>query len=245
MKIFEIIEPEDKITPVNTKWDIDRLERNRDKLIISKPEAGADSLGYKTKDPFLYGKKSHVPVNLEADGFYQYVQSIKPIIKENPYAPRIYVTNILVDKNGMGRPKYTMEKLTSGQSLSKEIIHAMGTRTFQSEDWYKATGESISIEQLTSEDLWKILCKTIEIYLNSYPAKPSTLSTLYPIAIDDKLKELLHIIKMVVIKNEYIIIDYIHANNVMARGYGSGFQVVLTDPLISKYDVPAKPIDRS
>jgi hypothetical protein len=174
----------------------------------------------------MYGKQAHMPSNLLYDGYYQYVQAIKPIMDSNPYVPRVYSIKLQRDQQGYVRPIYKMEKLVPGNSLNKKILYGIGVRLFGNEEWFKAIS-SEEFEELESYDLWKYTAQIISNGIQAYPGKPKMLSV--PIQFDEQLLEVMKLIKMITIKNDNIELD-LHSGNIMVRP-GPIPQLVITDPL--------------
>jgi hypothetical protein len=230
MRIDEIIQPRERTQNVPFTWDDEKLKQKHNKALgfgskyNPSPSAGFYSQGYDVRDPFMYGKVSHLPTELEQDGFYQYTQLIKPIMDSNPYVPRIYSIKLIKDKNGRIRPDYRMEKLVHGQTLSKEIIHAMGTRTLGTEEWYK-----YEYDETDALDLWRELCKSITLVISAWPRK---LISNISLEIDPLLIQVAKLIKMAEIKNKYLEID-LHQNNYMVRP-GTVPHIVISDPLATE-----------
>jgi len=225
MRIDEIIQSKEKTSDVPQNWNLEQLKR--DQLAAqNKKNAGWSSQGYTVDDPFLYGKRSHMPTNLSDDGFYQFIQAIKPIMDSNPYVPRVYSIKLLRDRAGNVRPDYRMEKLVHGQTLNKKIIYAMGVKTFGNENWWQATGLNAPYEDLDNIDLWKKLVKLVELSIHAYPKRIPM--TTVELNLDPLLIELGKILKMTTIRNN-VEID-LHMNNIMVR-MGTIPQLVLSDPL--------------
>lgn len=229
MRIDEIIQPRERTQNLPYTWDDEKLRQKHNAALgfglnyNPNPSAGFYSQGYDVRDPFMYGKVSHRPTELEHDGFYQYAQLIKPIMDSNPYVPRIYSIKLIKDKTGRIRPDYRMEKLVHGQTLSKDIIHAMGTRTLGNEEWYTNTA------YIDATDLWRVLCKEIAIVIDGWPKLPKTTKSL---EIDPLLLQVAKLIKMAEIKNPKLEID-LHTNNFMARP-GPVPHIVISDPLATE-----------
>jgi hypothetical protein len=175
----------------------------------------------------MYGKQAHMPSNLLYDGYYQYVQAIKPIMDSNPYVPRVYSIKLQRDQQGYVRPIYKMEKLVPGNSLNKKILYGIGVRLFGNEEWFKAYNSNEEFEELESYDLWKYTAEIISNGIQAYPGKPKMLSV--PIQYDEQLLEVIKLIKMITIKNDNIELD-LHSGNIMVRP-GPIPQLVITDPL--------------
>lgn len=227
MRIDEIIQSKEKISQIPTNWNLDLLKKRQTDAISSRsPSIGYYSRGFATNDPFMYGKKSHMPSDLINDGYYQYVKALKPIMDSNPYAPRVYLINLQKDQQGYIRPIYQIEKLVHGQTLSKKVIYAMGVKTFGSEQWVEEFAVRSSLRTMDNIDLWKALCKGIELVIYAWPGR---LFTQLPIDIDPALKEMAKLIKMTNIKNSNLEI-VLHFNNIMVRP-GPVPHVVISDPL--------------
>ena len=233
MRIDEIIQPNERTQDFPDTWNPEFLKRRQRSALgmgsafNPDPAAGFYSQGYEVEDPFMYGKMAHMPTNLEQDGFYQYAQLIKPIMDSNPYVPRIYDIKLIRDRSGQIRPDYRIEKLVHGQTLSKEIIHAMGTRTLGNEEWYK--NSYIEYENLDATDLWQELCKAIAMIIDGWPKLPKTSISL---EIDPLLIQVAKLIKMAEIRNPKLEID-LHANNFMVRS-GPVPHIVISDPLATE-----------
>jgi hypothetical protein len=232
MRIDEIITPVEKTKQVPQSWDLNAMRSQRSDAINTwppKPETGYYSQGYQTQDPFLYGKKAHVPTNLNDDPYYQYVNAIKPLMDSNPYVPRVYVVKLYRDQQGYIKPDYTMEKLVKGHTLPKELIYGMGVRMFGSEDWFNIN-DRMTIRYLDNTDLWKRLAKVIDMSIETYPA--NSFSNLSFKNFDPNLLQLIALIKRLIIRVPHTESD-VHANNIMVR-MGTTPQVVLSDPISSE-----------
>ena len=225
MRIDEIITPQEKVTQTPKTWAMSDLRQLRSAALNTKT-SGYFSKGFETDDPFMYGKQAHMPSNLLYDGYYQYVQAIKPIMDSNPYVPRVYSIKLQRDQQGYVRPIYKMEKLVPGNSLNKKILYGIGVRLFGNEEWFKAIS-SEEFEELESYDLWKYTAEIISNGIQAYPGKPKMLSV--PIQFDEQLLEVMKLIKMITIKNDNIELD-LHSGNIMVRP-GPIPQLVITDPL--------------
>jgi hypothetical protein len=246
MRIDEIISTKEKNIEIPQTWDLEAMKAKRSDAINAwppNPEAGYYSQGYQTKDPFLYGKKAHVPTNLDYDPYYQYVKAIEPIMDSNPYVPRVYVVKLYRDQQGYIKPDYTMEKLVKGQTLPKKLIYGMGVRMFGSENWFDIHDKmmagfvdpvmmstSMKYEDLDSTDLWKKLAKVIDMSIETYPA--NSFSNLSFKNFDPNLLQLIALIKRLIIRVPHTESD-VHANNIMVR-MGTTPQVVLSDPISSE-----------
>ena len=232
MRIDEIITPVEKTKQVPQSWDLDAMRSQRSDTINTwppDPTAGYYSQGYQTQDPFLYGKKAHMPTNLNDDPYYQYVNAIKPLMDSNPYVPRVYVVKLYRDQQGYIKPDYTMEKLVKGQTLPKKLIYGMGVRMFGSEDWFNIN-DRMTIGYLDNTDLWKRLAKVIDMSIETYPA--NSFSNLSFKNFDPNLLQLIALIKRLIIRVPNTESD-VHANNIMVR-MGTTPQVVLSDPISSE-----------
>lgn len=227
MRIDEIITPQEKVTQTPKTWAMSDLRQLRSAALNTKT-SGYFSKGFETDDPFMYGKQAHMPSNLLYDGYYQYVQAIKPIMDSNPYVPRVYSIKLQRDQQGYVRPIYKMEKLVPGTSMNKHVLNAMGVRMFGTEEWYKALYRYATIENLDSYELWKYTAEIISNGINAYPGKPQLLSE-PSIQFDDELLQAIKLIKMIIIKNDNIELD-LHSGNIMVRP-GPIPQLVITDPL--------------
>lgn len=231
MRIDEIIQPRERTQNVPFTWNDEVLKKKHNAALgfgskyNPSPSAGFYSQGYNVRDPFMYGKVSHLPTELEHDGFYQYAQLIKPIMDSNPYVPRIYSIKLIKDKTGRIRPDYRMEKLVHGQTLSKEIIHAMGTRILGTEEWYTNYAYT-EYENLDATDLWQELCKAIAMIIDGWPKLPKSLE------IDPLLLQAAKLIKMAEIQSSKLEID-LHSNNFMVRP-GPVPHIVISDPLATR-----------
>lgn len=228
MRIDEIITPQEKVTQTPKTWAMSDLRQLRSAALNTKT-SGYFSKGFETDDPFMYGKQAHMPSNLLYDGYYQYVQAIKPIMDSNPYVPRIYSIKLQRDQQGYVRPIYKMEKLVPGNSLNKKILYGIGVRLFGNEEWFKAYNSNEEFEELESYDLWKYTAEIISNGIQAYPGKPKMLSKFVPIQFDEQLSEVMKLIKMITIKNDNIELD-LHSGNIMVRP-GTIPQLVITDPL--------------
>lgn len=228
MRINEIIQSRERTAELPITWDKKELIRkHEDALNTNNKSAGYYSQGYEVKDPFMYGKVAHLPTNLQMDGFYQYVQAIKPIMDSNPYVPRIYSIKLMKDRNEQIRPDYRMEKLVHGQTLNKEIIYAIGVRTLGNEEWHKCYLMGLKyLEEMDNIDVWKYLCYIVREIVNAWPLVPQTR---VPLEIDPALTQVSKLIKMILIKTPSTNID-LHANNFMVRP-GSVPHLVISDPL--------------
>lgn len=225
MRIDEIIQSKEKTSDVPQKWDLEQLKQ--DQLAAQdKKNAGWSSQGYTVDDPFLYGKRSHMPANLSNDGFYQFIQAVKPIMDSNPYVPRVYSIKLLRDRAGNVRPDYRMEKLVHGQTINKKTIHAMGLRAFGDDNWWRTIGANMHYEDLDNIDLWRKLVKLVEFSIHSYPKQFPTTSI--ELNLDPLLMEVIKIVKMAIIRNNFRL--DLHINNVMVRP-GPIPQFVISDPL--------------
>jgi hypothetical protein len=226
MRINEIITPQEKVTQTPKSWAMSDLRQLRSAALNTKT-SGYFSKGFETDDPFMYGKQAHMPSNLLYDGYYQYVQAIKPIMDSNPYVPRVYSIKLQRDQQGYVRPIYKMEKLVPGNSLNKKILYGIGVRLFGNEEWFKAYNSNEEFEELESYDLWKYTAEIISNGIQAYPGKPKMLSV--SIQFDEQLLEVMKLIKMITIKNDNIELD-LHSGNIMVRP-GPIPQLVITDPL--------------
>jgi hypothetical protein len=229
MRIDEIISTKEKNIEIPQTWDLAAMRSQRSDAINAwppNPEAGYYSQGYQTKDPFLYGKKAHVPTNLDYDPYYQYVKAIEPIMDSNPYVPRVYDVKLYRDQQGYIKPDYTMEKLVDGETLPKKLIYSMGVRMFGSDDWFNIN-DRMTIRYLDNTDLWKRLAKIINMSIETYPA--NSFSNLSFKNFDPNLLQLIALIKRLIIRVPHTESD-VHANNIMVR-MGKTPQLVLTDPI--------------
>ena len=226
MRIDEIITPQEKITQTPKTWAMSDLRQQRS-AALNKGSGGYFSKGFETDDPFMYGKKAHMPSNLDYDGYYQYVQAIKPYMDSNPYLPRVYSIKLQRDQQGLVRPIYNIEKLVPGTSVNKRVLNAMGVRMFGNEEWYKALYSQTELENVDSYELWRFTAEIISNAINAYPGKPKMLYV--PIHFDDELLQAIKLIKMITIKNDNIELD-LHSGNIMVRP-GPIPQLVITDPL--------------
>jgi hypothetical protein len=232
MRIDEIISTKEKNIEIPQTWDLAAMRSQRSDAINAwppNPEAGYYSQGYQTKDPFLYGKKAHVPTNLDYDPYYQYVKAIEPIMDSNPYVPRVYDVKLYRDQQGYIKPDYTMEKLVDGETLPKKLIYSMGVRMFGSDDWFNIN-DRMTIRYLDNTDLWKRLAKIINMSIETYPA--NSFSNLSFKNFDPNLLQLIALIKRLIIRVPHTESD-VHANNIMVR-MGTTPQVVLSDPISSE-----------
>jgi hypothetical protein len=231
MRIDEIISTKEKNIEIPQTWDLEAMKAKRSDAINAwppNPEAGYYSQGYQTKDPFLYGKKAHVPTNLDYDPYYQYVKAIEPIMDSNPYVPRVYDVKLYRDQQGYIKPDYTMEKLVDGETLPKKLIYSMGVRMFGSDDWFKIHDRKIiNYEDFDNTDLWKRLAKIINMSIETYPA--NSFSNLSFKNFDPNLLQLIALIKRLIIRIPNTEID-VHMKNIMVR-MGKTPQLVLTDPI--------------
>jgi hypothetical protein len=226
MRIDEIITPQEKVTQTPKTWAMSDLRQQRS-AALNTNTSGYFSKGFETDDPFMYGKQAHMPSNLLYDGYYQYVQAIKPIMDSNPYVPRVYSIKLQRDQQGYVRPIYKMEKLVPGNSLNKKILYGIGVRLFGNEEWFKAYNSNEEFEELESYDLWKYTAQIISDGISAYPGKPKLFSV--PVQFDEQLSEVIKLIKMITIKNDDIELD-LHSGNIMVRP-GPIPQLVITDPL--------------
>jgi hypothetical protein len=229
MRIDEIISTKEKNIEIPQTWDLAAMRSQRSDAINAwppNPEAGYYSQGYQTKDPFLYGKKAHVPTNLDYDPYYQYVKAIEPIMDSNPYVPRVYDVKLYRDQQGYIKPDYTMEKLVDGETLPKKLIYSMGVRMFGSDDWFNIN-DRMTIRYLDNTDLWKRLAKIINMSIETYPA--NSFSNLSFKNFDPNLLQLIVLIKRLIIRIPNTENDT-HAKNIMVR-MGKTPQLVLTDPI--------------
>ncbi len=225
MRILEIIEPIEKLINVPVSWDISKLRSDISKLPL-KPGEGSISKSYSTKDPNIYGKKSRIPVNLENEGFYQYIQAVKSIMSVNPYVPEVYKITLVKDKQGLTAFDYKMETLVRGQTLDKKTIYELGVKTFNNKNWFKALGNIESYQDLDNIELWKILTKLVELAIHAYPKKIPM--TMFPIDVDQNLTDLAKILRRIIISKNNLEID-LHDENIMVRP--GKLELVINDPI--------------
>lgn len=215
MKIFEIIEPRTIEKIRQQPFDKNRVELQN---LIHQEKYGKDdpNRGFYAKgrpsihDPFMYTKISAQPVNLEDDGYFNYVQAIKPYIQSNPYLPRVYVIKIDKDSEGKAVPKYQMEKLFNLRELDKNDLD---TR----DEILRPISEKIFFEPPENP---KGLFYRIGRALNFGE---------YDEIKDKKLIQALELIREVN-KNDNFEFD-LHRNNFLYRRGPYGIQLVIADPL--------------
>jgi hypothetical protein len=234
MRIYEIITPVEKTKQLKTSWDLDKLRSQRSDAItdyLANPDAGYYGQGYQTKDPFLYGKKYHMPTNLESDPYYQYIKTIKPLMDSNPYVPRVYSVKLYRDQQGYVKPDYNMEKLVKGHEVSKKLIYSMGVKMFGSDNWFEfkksAKDPLFNYTESDNTYMWRKLADLLNDSVKTWPAYPFKHISFKNY--DSNLIDLIKIIKMLIIRIPDTRSD-IHSNNIMVR-MGSTPQVVITDPI--------------
>jgi hypothetical protein len=216
MKLFELISTQTKTITSKSPFDIEKMERFRDKRAY-EPDSGAYGYGETDKkDPHTFNKKTFVPSNLENDGYFQYVKAIEPYMADNPCFPRVYVVKLTKDSNGKVLPQYKMESLTDGSGFSLESLLSMARRIYPDFDIDNTTDNKFA-SLYVRRKLARFMLENIK--RNDFSG------------IEDRnVKGALMLISRILKKNNKLILD-LHSGNIMIRGTSTGPQLVITDPI--------------
>ena len=220
MLIKELIEPTTNTVQKSKPFDLEKTaqkaEKHSEKASDNIPGYGSYAKATKDpKDPFMFNKKNIWPSNLQNDAYYSYVKAIEPLMGENPYFPRVYVTTLTQDARGLVKPQYQMEKLHDGSYAKNELGAGV------SDEAMRALTKKMFVN---TDNIWNIW-SSIAGYLEKI-AK----SEKYELIRDPQLVQALQVIKKVKNSNPHFKYD-IRDDNLMLRVGPTGFQAVLTDPL--------------
>jgi len=216
MKINEIIEPRDIDRPVSTPFNIQRMGKEQDTNIGGAYARGTED----PVDPHMYRKKLRMPANLTNDAYFQYIKACSPLMKSNPYFPRVYEVVFKKYANGYVKPSYNMEKLVP----LKEVLNQIGDRVLP-----VIIGEQIYDENRLERARQRgglyigDITRDISDGINNFLNVEETFK-------DDNLIDAILLIQEVKKSNKYFRTDC-HLGNFMVRFGPTGMQLVITDPL--------------
>lgn len=215
MKIREIlnedlVDPEYRERTVSTPFNLKKLGK-RTEYYANRDKGGAYATGTPDpKDPFMFRKKMRQPSKLDMDAYYQYLKFIQPFADENPFFPKVYSIDVKTDPNGIQKPSYKLEKLTSLTDAEKQT-------SYQLEEILSEKYLNFDVDEYSAT-----LFRTIRYSLRDQ-------SYLKYIK-DEKLKEAIEVIRYFLEKHPYFNED-LHRGNMMIRFTSTGPQLVFTDPV--------------
>ena len=192
---------------------------------LSSPRSGLFAHGYEDPDdPFMFRKKNHLPgKTLSKDAYFQYVKTIAPHIKSNPFLPRIYEVRIEKDPTGDEQPEYTLEKLVHLEDVNLQTLKSVCYSIF-------GNNEQEIENFITTKQCINLLIDGLETAFYSNESARRTAGSGQISVTNKKLLQALSIIKKVRDTNSLYGLD-LHQENMMLRITPVGAQLVLTDPL--------------
>lgn len=233
MRIHEIlteddIEPDAELQKVkrSAPYDFDYLKRRRGQTMMGHGAFGAYSWGRPDpRNPHEFIKGTHLPSEMANDAYFWWVKTIQPHKAENPYLPRVRVTQLVKDPNNLIKPRYRMEALKKPTEFEPEAIMALGERMFPGfrdagfdkpdDSWY----------------LWRMIVNRVEnLYdYNNQDRLPGWYTE------DQQLIQAVDLVRHLVRhgppgQRSKFILD-MKADNFMARATSVGPQFVFTDPV--------------
>lgn len=224
MKLFELITTTTKTKSMKTPFDYNRL-RNDAAADGLDPSSGMYAIGKKhPTDPHMFSKKLFYPSNLEIDSYYQYIKAIEPHMGSNPYFPRVYGINMVKDAEGVQKPTYKMEKLSTFNDFDKDAIFALGQRILR--------GLPSTATDVSAKVVYQQIISVIDRALDSRAYAEKQIR-------DKKLLQALELIRKVIAMHPKFRND-IHSDNIMLRGTSQGPQLVITDPIADGFTSPIK-----
>lgn len=241
MRIFEIINPHTIVKKMSVPFDTARLKKQAAKSIQSVananlnaeklPAVGSFGKGkVNPRDPHEFAKTSHLPVDLSADAYYQYVQAIAPYIQGNPYLPRIYAVNVKQDVSGQTKPTYKIETLHEYSEFDESVLMGLGERLFSG-------FEEVVMSKYSNPNgyvIWANIISRLSYLVDNgnvgSPWQDFGLPSESYVTQDKKLLQAIELIKNLVSQNPNFFLD-MSIRNAMLRGTPSGPQLVLSDPI--------------
>lgn len=239
MKLNELIKPQTTVNKMTVPFDTNRLTKQRDAAISSLssadstdlPPVGAFARGkVNPTDPHEFKKTSHMPIDLQKDAYYQYVQAIAPYIQSNPYLPRIYAVNVKQDVTGQTKPSYNIETLQEYDAYDEAVLMGLGERLFPGfEEVMTAKNPNAD-----SYAIWSGIIARLSYLVDNgnigSPWQDFGLPAESYVTGDKKLLQAIEIIKKIVSTNSNFFLD-LSVRNAMLRGTPAGPQLVLSDPV--------------
>lgn len=214
MKILQLLEQIQSIhNKYQSKNNFDAMKaiamRHKHDPEYDNPNSGGFGRVYPSGDPHIINKINYAAAVASKDGYMIYVKFLidNNIASSNPFAPRVYVMDEIVDKNSESKYRVKMETLHKLSSVEKELLNAIADQLFEPHQLHKLAYVPIA----------DVLARAI-----SSVAKGKISSK------NDKLNELCDAIRN--IGNDSDVSIDIHSDNIMIR-YGKTPQVVIVDPL--------------
>ena len=215
MRINELITPRELTKTTAKPHEPELTARQERNIDYEQPGWGKFSRGQSDpKDPFLYKKKSHLPVELKDDAYYQYIQAAKEHMKSNPYFPRVYKIALHQDPNGKVKPEYNIEQLHTDLADPEgniDVSHGRDIDAAIAERILYTVPENLNVNGLA-------------MYLDSVARKQD-----YSNIRDKKLVQALELINQVVAQGHFQ--WDLHNENLALRLTPHGPQLVLMDPI--------------
>lgn len=224
MRLYEIINTVAKTRKMSVPFSIDTMKDKKAKADqdFFNTAKGAYAYGKENpKDPHEFVKSSFMPSKLEIDAYYQYVQAIRPYIKDNPFFPRVYVIDIKQDSTGLQIPRYHIEALKSYEEFSIRSIVGIGESLFNDFHFEYDLDDENHVY-----DAWNgVLMRVNRLLLDIVSGYGPTRAAQSP-----KLIQACEVIQEVLGSNPKFKLDT-HSGNFMLRGTSVGPQLVITDPM--------------
>lgn len=232
MKLFEILRPSIRTQQMRVNFDLDKLNNDlSDKIDNAElDDVGAyGSVKRHDRIPHEVSKTTHLPSNLQKDGYFQYVHAIQTHMKDNPFLPRIYDITIKRAKNGMTKPVYRIEKLHSYTDITLKSVIAVGSKCFSNFERVAETAlNGLSILSTPDDKrtaVWRKLCSLVYHTAIGYGDRAIEEAG----EINPKLDEACQIVHRLMASHN--LINDMHFGNFMVRITSTGAQLVITDPL--------------
>jgi hypothetical protein len=198
----------------------------------------AGSYGYVKNnpvDPALVAKRNKIAVDLETDGYYQYIKYVVDhnLAENNIHFPRVYGIHLIDNPTEGQLYRIDIEKLEDFAQIDKELLANFVLNNLDIDKMPEGTTKDTFVS--LAQDTLSLLAKYNRAdIVGPFTAILKTIlrgETEWENAIVDKsLIHALHIVKEIKEDNPNTWIDA-HLYNYMFRRIGSGIQLVIVDPL--------------
>jgi hypothetical protein len=223
MKIRDLLKEQIQTTvrkrTSNNVWGTAAGESKRNLAMYDK-NAGWSGHVIPGNDPHVVRKRNFVAQKENSDGYFTYIKDIADnnIASGNPYAPRVYKVDSIVDADGYSRYDIEIETLQRTDSISEDsIVLAVAKRLFNEMQLDAARNTLAGSSRLNGVSPSMVLARAIELTIQQKI-----------VSNDSKLNSLCDRINALAKKHKFTL--DVHAANIMFR-LGAAPQVVIVDPL--------------
>ena len=219
MKITEIIEPQEVEKKSYRDFNPDISRQTQASIELDRDNYGRYAKGTPDrKDPLTFRKTPHQPSKLEQDAYYQYVKAAAPLMKSNPYFPRVYKITVNKDSLGQTKPSYNLE------TLHPNIVNPQGDQQQIAHEQQVQALEAVMDRMFVEVPKLQTGKSGLGRYLETIAQEQD-----YSNVKDPKLVQALELINSVAEKGSF---NWdLHAGNIAFRLTSFGPQLVLMDPL--------------